>query len=384
MLKNKSKFILLLMLIITLISTFSFATEVSTSDEEGISLISEDAETDAIADTDTDESSNWIQSDLYVFEDSPTISKIVNGNAFIMGDEVTLTGEIGGDVFVLANKLNIDGAYIYSNLFALANEITVNGVIYDIYAMSNTFTLDTEAFVYRDLHVTADTINLKGLVNKDAYITANTYNIDTASSDTLINGNLNYNASSELSLGENIVGGTITYNKNETEVKTTKEIITDYVTDFSKTIAYVLVIAALCIYFAPKFTSKVTSMNRKKSIISFFIGLSSVILGIIACFILFISTIGLNLAIASLLLYIVVCMSGLSFTSIYIAGKCAKHFKQEGNIKLLGLTIAVSGILWLVIHIPVIGGIIQFISTLFGIGTFLVNTLTFNKTEKCQ
>lgn len=384
MVKNKSKFILLLALIVTLISTLSFATEVNPSSDEGISIISEDAQTDAIEDDNADESSNWVQSDLYVFEDTPTISKIVNGNAFIMGDEVTLTGEIGGDVFVLANKLNIDGAYIYSNLFALANEINVNGVIYDVYAMSNTFTLGTEAFVYRDLHVTADTINLNGLVNKDAYISANTYNFNLDGENVLIKGNLDYNATAELTLDENIVGGTITYNTNETAVKTTKEIITDYVTDFSKTIAYVLVIAALCIYFAPKFTSKVTSMNRKKSIISFFVGLCSVILGIIAFLILFISTVGLELAIAELLLYIVVCMSGLSFTSIYIAGKCAKHLKQQENIKLLGLTIAVSGILWVIIQIPLVGGIIQFISTLFGIGTFLLNTFIFNKKENCQ
>lgn len=374
MLKNKSKFILLLMLVVTLISTLSFATEVTTSENDDIALISENDETTPVGDDDASSAEDWVQSDLYVFEDSPTISKIVNGNAYIFGNEVTITGEIGGDVFVFANKLNIDGAYIYSNLFAFANEINVNGIVYDIYAAANTFTLDSDAFVYRDLRVSANTINLKGMVNKDAYLTANTYNFDTDSGKTLIKGNLSYDSSNELSIADGLVGGTVTYNEQKVSSKSAGEVILEYVSDLAKTIAYVLVVALLCIYLASKFTSRVTTMSTKKSLVSFLIGLGAVIVGIIAFVILLLSVIGVKLAVAEMLLYIVICMSGLSFASLYFGGLLAKQFKQEGKLKLLGLTIASAAIVWVVSRIPVIGGLISTLVAIFGIGTFLVNT----------
>lgn len=375
MLKNKSKFILLLMLIVTLVSTLSFATEVTTSnDDNDIALISENEETNPVSDDDADNAADWVQSDLYVFEDSPTIDKIVNGNAYIFGNEVTITGEIGGDVFVFANKLNIDGAYIYSNLFAFANEINVNGIVYDIYAAANSFTLDSDAFVYRDLRVSANTINLKGMVNKDAYLSASTYNFDTDSEKTLIKGNLSYDASSELSIADNLVGGTVTYKEQSITSKSAAEVILDYVADLAKTIAYVLVVALICIYFAPKFTSRVTSMSTKKSLVSFLIGLGGVIVGAIAFVILLLSVIGVKLAVVEMLLYIAICMSGLSFASLYFGSLCAKKFKQDGKLKLLGLTIAVAAVLWIISQIPVIGGLFSTLVAIFGIGTFLVNT----------
>ncbi len=374
MLKNKSKFILLLMLVVTLISTLSFATDVTTSENNDIALISENDETTPVSDDDAGSAEDWVQSDLYVCEDSPTISKIVNGNAYIFGNEVTITGEIGGDVFVFANKLNIDGAYIYSNLFAFANEINVNGIVYDIYAAANTFTLDSDAFVYRDLRVSANTINLKGMVNKDAYLTANTYNFDTDSGKTLIKGNLSYDSSNELSIADGLVGGTVTYNEQKVSNKSAGEVILKYVSDLLKTIAYVLVVALLCIYLAPKFTSRVTTMSTKKSLVSFLIGLGAVIVGIIAFVILLLSVIGVKLAVVEMLLYIVICMSGLSFASLYFGGLLAKQFKQEGKLKLLGLTIASAAIVWVVSQIPVIGGLISTLVAIFGIGTFLVNT----------
>ena len=377
MLKNKSKFILLIALIVTLISTLSFATEVtSLDDNDDIALISENEETEPIyaEEENSDNSDNWIQSDLYVFEDSPTIDKIVNGNAYIFGNEVTITGEIGGDVFVFANKLNIDGAYIYSNLFAFANEINVNGIVYDIYAAANSFTLDSDAFVYRDLRVSANTINLKGMVNKDAYLSASTYNFDTDSENTLIKGNLSYDASSELSIADNLVGGTVTYKEQTITSKSATEVILDYVADLAKTIAYVLVIALICIYCAPKFTSRVTSMSTKKSLVSFLIGLGAAIVGAIAFVILLLSVIGVKLAVVEMLLYIAICMSGLSFASLYFGSLCAKKFKQDGNLKLLGLTIASSAILWIISQIPVIGELFSTLVAIFGIGTFLVNT----------
>ena len=130
MLKAKSKILLAIFAIIMLVSSYCFATvepisEAPTTTGEDSSNTTEVPE---------DISSSWTNSDLYIFEDKVTISNVVDGNAFVMGSEVTISGEIGGDLFVIADKLNIDGGYIYSNVFALANEITVNGVVYDIYA----------------------------------------------------------------------------------------------------------------------------------------------------------------------------------------------------------------------------------------------------------
>lgn len=371
MLKRKSKILFLLVLIITLLCTFSFATTDSTSDD--IMPISE--EVNPVENTDLEESEpEWINSDLYVMNDKVEVNQVVDGNVFIFANEVTISSEIGGDVFVCANKLTIDGAYIYNNLFAIANEIIIDGIVYDVYATCDNFTLETDGFISRDLKLSANTFNLNGKIRRDAYVSAANYNINQENG-TLIGGNFNYSSKSELNLSEDLILGEIKYNQEIINEKNVAERVLSYIFDAINILLYSFVVLILAIWLAPKFVERVSNMDTKKAFVSLGIGIIAPIVIIIALFILLISGIASILSIAGTLIFIAICMSGTAFASIYFGSLFTKLVKWDGKVKFVLASLISALIIWIISKIPYIGGFFGFLISLFGIGILLVNVI---------
>ena len=127
MLKNKTKIIaFLLVLILLTITPFVYADD-ETSTQSDTMLISEDTETSAensivpISDTSeskpvetsnenttsttTSQDDSYKKSDVYLTGDNVTIDYIVDGNLFVMANTVTINSQIGGDAFIMAKKL---------------------------------------------------------------------------------------------------------------------------------------------------------------------------------------------------------------------------------------------------------------------------------------
>lgn len=393
MLKSKSKILLVLSLALVLVSSYCFATveprttEAEVTSEEGVTPISE-TEEEAVTTSLEDESSSWTNSDLYLCQDKVEVSNVVDGNAFIIGKEVTISGEIGGDLFVLADKLNIDGGYVYSNLFACANEITINGVVYDIYAACNTFNLESNGFVYRDMKVVGSNININGKVRRNAQLSANTISF-AEGSETLIYGNLKYSANSEIAIPEGVVAGTTTYNKTEA-VDTNKDISTasiilNHVLDLLKTLLYTLVITLILLWLTPKFIEKVSQMSVKKSLASLGIGFVAFIAFFVFIFVgifLLISTVGTPVFILGMFASILVAYIGTAIASIFFGKLLTKLFKMEDKVKFILFTLLAALIIWAISLIPFVGSILSFLIWIFGIGTLLVNM--FNKKEKTE
>lgn len=395
MLKSKSKILLVLSLALVLASSYCFATveptvteAETTSEEQAVTISEEEAVTTSLE----DESSSWTNSDLYLCQDKVEVSNVVDGNAFIIGKEVTISGEIGGDLFVLADKLNIDGGYVYSNLFACVNEITVNGVVYDIYAACNTFNLESNGFVYRDMKVVGSNININGKVRRNAQLSANTISF-VEGSETLIYGNLKYSANSEIAIPEGVVAGTTTYNKTEA-VDTNKDISTasiilNHVLDLLKTLLYTLVITLILLWLTPKFIEKVSQMSVKKSLASLGIGFVAFIAFFVFIFVgifLLISTVGTPVFILGMFASILVAYIGNAIASIFFGKLLTKLFKMEDKdkvkVKFILFTLLAALIIWAISLIPFVGSILSFLIWIFGIGTLLVNM--FNKKEKTE
>lgn len=369
---SKFKFLFLLILVITLISNFSFATDTISVEDTAIP-ISEG----------TDESTNidnvleddfWINNDLYIADETVEVSKIVDGNAFIIGSNVTISGEIGGDAFVIADKLTIDSAYIYSNLFVIANEVVVNGTIYDIYAIANNFTLKDNGIICRDLKVTANELNINGTINRNVYATASTYNFSSKNS-TLIGGNLEYSAPSEVTIPEGIVTGEIKYNKENIQEESVASKVLSYIYNAINSLVFAFVVILLSIWLAPKFTNRVTTMNTKKACVCLGIGILASIITIIAILLLLFSSIGSMFALASSFMFVAICMASTAFASIYFGGLLAKTFKWNDKVKFVLATLLAALIIWAISKIPYIGNLFGLLVAFFGIGILIVNII---------
>ncbi len=69
----------------------------------------------------------------------------------------------------MANKVTFGtNTYIYSDVFVMANEVSVSGAMYDIYALVNKLDLTSEAYVIRDITAASNTLNLSGYIKRNA------------------------------------------------------------------------------------------------------------------------------------------------------------------------------------------------------------------------
>lgn len=370
MLKKRVKILFLLVTIITLLSTLSFATieprTTGESNENEIMPISEE-----IPNLDEEE---WVYNDLYIMQDKYDLNKIVDGNVFIFANEVTISGEVGGNVFVFANKLTVNDGYINSTLFAIANEIVINGMIYDVYAACDNFTLEKDGFIARDLRLSSNNFNLNGKIRRDAYVGAAHYNINEEIG-TLIGGNFNYSAKSELTIPEGIVVGEIRYSQKVIPEESVFEKVSSYIFDAINVLVYALVVVILAILLAPKFVERVSNMDTKKAFISLGIGILIPIVAIIALFMLLVSSVASLLSVASIFVFIAICMSGTAFASIYFGSIFAKLVKWEGKLKFVLASLITALIIWAISQVPYIGSIFGLLVSLFGIGTLFVNAI---------
>lgn len=379
MLKRKFKVLFLLITIVTLLSTLSFATieprTTGEDNENGVMPISAD-ETIPISEEGTPnlEEEEWINNDLFIMQDKYVLDKVVDGNAFIFANEVTINGEVGGNVFVFANKLTVNNGYINGSLFVAANEVVINGMIYDVYAACDNFTLEKDGFIGRDLKLTSNNFNLYGKVRRDVYVSAAHYNLPEAS-EPLVGGNFNYSNNSELTIPKEIVVGEIRYSKEIIPEESVFEKVSSYIFDAINVLVYTLVVIVLAILLAPKFVERVSNMDTKKAFISLGIGILVPIAVIIALFMLLISSVASMLSVAGILIFIAICMSGTAFASIYFGSIFVKLVKWEGKVKFVLASLITALVIWAISQIPYIGGIFGLLVALFGIGTLFVNAI---------
>ena len=403
--KTKFKFLLALMLIVLLVSTCCYATETPEATDESTTISQEDltallsgATTSADTSTTTTQDPDWTYSDLFKCEETVVVDGVIDGNAYVIGKEVTIKGEIGGDLFVIAEKLNIDGGYVYSSIFALAEEITMNGISYDLYAACSSFKLESNGFVYRDMKVFGSDISLAGKVRRDAYIVGNKLTLDETVG-TIIYGDLNYTSSaSEYTAPEGTVAGEVKYTQEKTEsvevdadkvaalsfgasiIRHLKELLTALVTT--------LLVALFLVFVTPKFTNKLSDMKVGKAFGSLGVGiLAPFVLGFVLLILLIVTALiqvfGLGLSVCASVFFVFVTLGvvATAVTSTYFGKLFAKLIKKDGKLFTILFALLVALVLWIIDLIPFIGGLVIFLAWAFGVGAVLLNMLPSKKAK---
>lgn len=401
MLKNKLKIALIFLAILVFISTLSFATETTAEDvlsdpdasledilaayqseENGETETTGDAE--AVYSTNNSIEENWVNDDLYKIDEKVEINQIVDGNVYVMAKEVVINSEIGGNVYVMAEKITIgEAGYIYSSLYAMGKEITIDGIVCDAYVMAGNISIGNNGYIYRDLRASGNEITLNGKVRRNAYLSVNELNLN-AENGSLIGGNLTYSSKNEATIPEGAVSGETTFNKEIEDVKTVNAaaIIGSYVYSAISFLVYIVVVILLATWLAPKFVEKVKDTETKNALISLVIGLGTPIAGIIVGILLLITGIAAKVGIALFMVIALIWMSAMAITSIYLGNIVAKKLQFEGKAKFVLACILTALAIWLVAKIPVLGSLVSFVATILGIGLFVYNIFAKKVVEK--
>ena len=217
MLRNtKTKLFLVIFLIITFITTFSYAENETTT--ETIETTTDNA---AVVETETtDESTTQATStqdiyegDLYLTGENITMDKLVNGNTYITGNNVTITGQIAGNLFVFANQVTFTDAYIESSVYIFANEVKFQAVASDLYACCNKLEIPSDYGVYRDLNCYSNSLSILGIIGRNVNCNVTALTLEKDGAKASIYGDLAYSSASEIQIPEGSVQGETKFSK---------------------------------------------------------------------------------------------------------------------------------------------------------------------------
>ena len=409
---RKKIWMIILVLIITVALTLPVvrATETDTSTSENQSTSAEEianntddstTSTDVVTtDSETGENSvdltateesttsaeqNFKQSDVYLTGDDITIDYIIDGNLFVFANTVTINSQIGGDAFIFANSVTVgEQGYIFSNLFTVASTLNIQGVVYDLYSLSKDVTLT--GYVYRDIRVSTNNLNLYGTVGRNALVNCANMNFSkdetneteeaTLNSQGMINGNLEYSSKNEITIPDGSVTGEVKYAQT-----TNTKSIQSYLTSLGTLIATAILVWLICLWLAPKFVRKANLINKKNILQEIGLGiLTPIVLILVSCILILLN---ITSSFGLLLLALSFMLLGLS-TSIFIISinnLICNKLKIEKNIGKFGMLIVTAAILWLISLIPYVGEIVGFIFVLIGLGILIHYLITKEKKQ---
>ena len=265
--------------------------------------------------------------------------------------------------------------------------------MYDLYTLSNT--VNITGYVYRDIKVSTDTLNIYGTVGRNAFVNCNNMNFTqdgtneteettTLSSHGMINGNLEYSSKSEITIPDGTVTGEVKYN----QIKTTNtKAIQTYLISLGTIIATAILIWLICLWLAPKFVKKSNLIDKKSILPEIGLGILTPIVLILVSIVLIL--LGITSSFGLLLLAISFILIGLS-TSIFIIAinnLICNKLKIQKNIGNFGMLIVTAAVLWLIGLIPYVGRLIGIIAIIIGLGIlvyYLIKKEKSNKDEKVK
>ncbi|MCI8760845.1 MAG: hypothetical protein HFJ34_07035 [Clostridia bacterium] len=391
MLKNKFKIIVLLAIII-----LSLTLPIVRAEDETTNNVAPENITQEISDntnpvaTSTEE--NFKKSDIYLTGDNITIDYIVDGNLFIIANHVTINSQIGGDAFICANSVTIgEQGYIFSNLFTFSKDVTINGVVYDLYSASENTTIN--GYIYRDIRVGSNTINIFGTVGRNAYLNCanlnftkdTTNNEDTTTpttTQTTITGNLNYTSKNEISIPQGVVTGETNFHQ---EFSFGGNKIQEQIMNLATFVVTIIVVWLLCLWLAPKFLKNNTSLLTTKKVLPVIgFGLLTPIVFVLLTILSFVLGITSVLGFLLLLTLMALIIISNSMFIITLNGLICQKLKIEKTMITFGMLVVCSIVLWLIGLIPIIGSILGAMVFILGIGIAVSSLVLRNKTKNTQ
>lgn len=381
MLKNKTKIIAIFLVLILLFSTSSVFADNETSNNETTAISTDTSEVEnSIENANSDaqaQEDSYKKSDVYLSGDNVTIDYIVDGNLFVCANTVTIDSQIGGDAFIIAKNVVInENGYVFNNLFTIAESVEIKGVIYDAFALAENFTI-YGGYVYRDLKVSCNTLNINGIVGRNAFVNCSTLGFNTDQGNNgIIYGNLNYTSDSQVSIPEDTVKGTVNYTEPKVSPdKSVSSIISDYILDLGEFLAFVLIIWLVCLVLAPKFLANTNKYVGKKTLGILGYGLLTLIAIPIACVILILLQLTSGFSLFLLALYVLSIIISKSLFTITANNYVCSKLKINKNTGIFGMLIVSGIVIWAITQIPYIGGLISFIISVLGLGILVVSIL---------
>ncbi len=394
----KNKIILITLLIITLLgTTIAFATDDLNAelnanvkdlvgDEEQQGVNDDDLQIDPISSLDatmpiTGESSDSIivpirtaRGDVYILESNASVEKDVDGNLFILADNVDLSANVDGNVFVMGTNVTLK-SNISGSVFVLSNNLNfIEGQAKDVYFFGSNISMGETAVVLREAKMMGNTLNIAGTIAGDLYTKAEEISVDETGNITgklVYSGNLN-------EVNEGQVGSLVKQEIKSPVVKQKSTFENKAESVLYKTITALFIIGLIVLVSNKKMETKITLSDSIKGIVGGFVW---VIVIPVIIIILMITIIGLPFSIILLSLYILMFFVAIPALSLQISAYILNIKNKDSKVLLWLLGTIIYCVVAILEQIPTLGGVITFITGLYGFN-LIIKTLFSNKKKE--
>lgn len=400
MLKNKIKIILVIILAIVLLfmpfvnadleedlETTGLSAELGEEYLENKDEIGDDIDNnedeehnDDEYDIDEQENEQVKKGDQYLVGDKIEINEEIDGNVYILASDVTINSYVSGNVFVCANTVKItEEGNVANSLYVASSEIKIEGTVDDLYTVSKN--INITGYINRDAHIAAESIYLYGNIERDAFIAAKNFSFEKIKDGELetagiIYGNLNYFSDNEINIPEDVVEGTVKFDKTlEYNYKP------NYIFMALSWIALIVIVWLVLKKALPEFENSAAVLLKEKTLKTFGMGLLGFLVVPVISVLLITLVVTVKAGLLLLLAFVLMCIVGETVSIIALNKVLADKYKLDTTSKQLLLLIVISCIAWGLVLIPYAGPVFALIYTATGFGIILSKIL-LNKENK--
>ncbi len=317
-----------------------------------------------------------ISQDAIIIGDKITINQEIGDDIRVAGNIVIIKGNVKGDVVAFAETLIIDkDATISGSVLAFVSKFQLDGKVNENINIVSTDSSITGT-VLRDTNIRTANFNLEGtLAGKTEFVAEQNVKI---SESAKFKNTVNYGYTKELDLKPNLAEGvTSKLDSDLLQEKTTRQDIMKNM--FSGMLVFRILSAALVILIIyillGKFISKATKNleNSKDFRKAFLYGILLFFLPISIIILLFVSLIGIPLALFVTFAYLSLIFFSQSITSLIIAQWLNhKYDLKQPRIQIFLVALGIYILIYLLKFIPIIGVAIGLILTYIAFGSLII------------
>jgi cytoskeletal protein CcmA (bactofilin family) len=345
-----------------------------------------------------------ISSTFFAAGSSITIDGKVQGDVVCAGRSIVINGFVDGDVLCAGQSIVVNGE-VRGNVRAVGSSVTVNGkVARNVMAAGSDVTLGSQAEVGWDMMFAAAFSDIRGNVKRDldgagSMITVGsvigrnvnlfsgdghdrsnkntqdnkTQNI-TITKEAVINGDLAYKSVQEAKVEEGAtIKGASDHQKitmGQSKKDSGENLLAGYIWWRIIVIFAALLVGLLLVSVFKRPLMEISQKMFNKPYATLGYGLLLIIVTPIICGILMVTLIGIPVALISMALWLILLYVGKLVTAILVGTEILKRRKTIETKTPSLVTAMVVGVIvtYLIFSIPVIGGFLSMLATIFGIG----------------
>ncbi|HAH86339.1 MAG TPA: hypothetical protein DCL60_03095 [Armatimonadetes bacterium] len=338
-----------------------------------------------------------IADDLVASGQNLNIGGNVAGDLLAAGGQVSSTGRVGQSAMLAGGTINISGP-VAGSLRAAGGQVNVSGPVgKNLMLAGGTLTVSDQARVGRDVDVAGGNVRIAGNVAGNVRISGGQVYIDgvvgqnvvvyagklTLGPRALIKGDLTYTSGKKASIasGAKVLGQTkYTLRAEPIKEKKAKPWMTVWL--FIRLVG-AFIVGLIVIALAPRDSISVADRISGSPWISMLAGFIILVVVPVAAAILAVTLIGLPLAVILLAVYFILLYLSRLFVALSLGRWIFALFRMPGTSPYLAFLVGIV-VLWFLTLIPFLGGWINFIILILGLGGMIMHRYYLLRAPRAQ